>query len=408
MIEHYSRADFERYDSKPWKNGEELRFLCLECGGDKARDNAHRSLRLRLSGDRRGCFLCGRCHLKGKIKDEWTERPRLNRRERAVAAIASSRFQAKPAPVEPPDGAKVERIAARMEGYRRAFASSDGARYLAGRGIPEEVAELAGVGYAARWEHWNEAEPDRWELLGADRRVVFPVYDREGRLVAISGRAIDAEFHRAKFISQGPKSLGLFTSPGALSSRVVAVCEAAIDALALWLCGVPAVAGIGTTFPDWMPRALAFKDVLVALDADGPGDAAAVEVSASLLPLGARVFRFRAEGAKDWGAVLETMGAEKLRHGLVGFAEESDDFERACHADDLAMRGHMEGAHFVAGLIEDGEMRESFRASMCAGVSLWQRGVSHPGTHAMVEAFGALGVEVVSVSPTTVRKEEAA
>jgi len=394
--QHYSREDLERYDRAPWKAGDDLRFLCVECGDGKPRDNEHRSLRLRLAGEKRGLYLCARCGLKGKVTDEWTERPRLSKRERVVAAVARTRLRAVPT-FEPPDSQKLERLNARMASYRASFAGSAGARYLEGRSIPEDVAMLAGVGYAEGWEHWNQVEGGRWELVGTDRRVVFPVLDRSGSLVAISGRAIDTEFHRAKFISQGPKSLGLFTSPGALSSRVIAVCEAAIDALALWLCGIPAVAGIGATFPEWMPRALAFKSVLVATDADKVGDEAADALSVSLRPLGAKVLRLRPESAKDWGAALELVGAERLRHGLIGFAEESDDFERICHADDLSARGHAEGAQFIAGLIEDVRLRSSFLTSAMRGRALWHEAYNNSTVHALLEKFAPLGVEVVRV-----------
>jgi hypothetical protein len=403
-VQHYGREDFERYDSKPWKVGDELRFLCPECGDSKPRDNQHRSLRLRLVGDKRGLYLCGRCELKGKIKDEWVERPKLSRRARAVAAISQTRLAARPQPqAEPPHSQKLERLAVRMEAYRRAFWKSPGAAYLEGRGIPAEVAELAGVGYAERWEHWEE-KGGAWELLGADRRVVFPVLDRDGRLVAISGRAVDAEFCRAKFISQGPKSHGLFWTPGALSSRVVAVTEAAIDALALWLCGVPAIAGIGTTFPEWMPRAFAFKHVLLATDEDEPdekgrraGQEAAASLVAPLQTFGAKICRLSAGVWNDWGSALEALGAERMRSGLVGFAEDSDDLARACHADDLAARGEMESARFVAGLVEDAHMRESLKASMVSGLSLWRRAFNHPQLGAALDKLARLGVEVYAV-----------
>lgn len=413
---HYSRADFDAYDRSPWKAGDDLRFCCIECGDSKPRDNKHRSLRLRVAGDKRGLFLCGRCGLKGKVTEEWAERPRLSRRERAVRAVARTRFDTPPPrQPEPPDSQKLERLSSRMESYRRAFARSPGARYLEGRGIPEEVAELAGVGYAERWEHWEEVEKDKWELLGSDRRVVFPVLDRAGSLVAISGRAVGADFHRAKFISQGPKSLGLFTSPGALSARCVAVCEAAIDALALWLCGVPAVAGIGTTFPEWLPRALAFKHVLLATDEDEPdrfgrcaGQEAARALGSSLRAMGAKTLRLSAEGFKDWGAALEGLGTEPTRHGLVGFAEESDDFDRIFHADDLSSRGHAEGAQFVAGLVEDPSLRAAFLSSVRPGDAVWHRAFAAGETQAMLEAFAPLGVEVVGLEPRGSAREEAA
>ena len=77
------------------------------------------------------------------------------------------------------------------------------------------------------------------------------------------------------------------------------------------------VATCGTSWPSWLPRACAFRRVLLAHDADAAGDAAASKLAEVLSPLGARCERLRPVGAKDWNASLAEHGAERLCDALA-------------------------------------------------------------------------------------------
>jgi DNA primase len=127
---------------------------------------------------------------------------------------------------------------------------------------------------------------------------------------------------------------------------------------------VASVALIGTSAPAWLAAALAFRPVLVAMDADAAGDEAAARLTRDLEARGARTFRLRSKGAKDWGEVLETCGADRLRSHMAAFSESADDETRAEAAWFLGHGGHAEAAQFAASLVSDGYTREGLRARL--------------------------------------------
>jgi DNA primase len=359
--------EIEFYDSHPQKMGDERRFLCSlsDVCRSKPRDAAHRSLTVNT---RTGFFICHRCGAKGKLKEFWEMRPKLSKKQLAAQKL-SARFTASAL-----RSAKeqIERLSEnqieKFKSYQASFAGSAAAEYLRRRGVvPPEIAEKAGCGYAAAWEHWEKRE-GKWLLTRVDRRVVFPICGEGGELVAIHGRAIDEEnHHNSSKITKGDKSLGVFSAmPEALAAKVVAICEGAIDALALAVCGVAAVAMTGTTAPDWLFKKLAFRHVLLATDADEAGDKAAARLRLELEQRGTKFFRLRPRRAKDWAEVLEMRGAAKLAEFLAPFAVAASDELRADAAWQLFQKGRAEAAKFVADLIDDGEAREYLREKIKA------------------------------------------
>jgi hypothetical protein len=88
--------------------------------------------------------------------------------------------------------------------------------------------------------------------------------------------------------------------------------------LALAAAGVPAVALIGTSCPDWLPAAVGLRACLIATDADEAGDACAARLLATLP--GARSLRLRPRSAKDWADKLVDLGVDRLAYVLRGFA----------------------------------------------------------------------------------------
>jgi DNA primase len=201
-----------------------------------------------------------------------------------------------------------------------------GAQYLQARGITADVARTAGVRYVDRWPHWVTDGEGGWQLEGTSRRVVFPIVDQAGELVGIQGRAIDAAHHGEKIVTRG--SGGVFCSTGTFAdvsaSQCVVIVEAPIDALSLATASVrPVLATCGTSVPDWLPRALAFKQVVLGHDNDEPdrvgeraGDVAAMKAAPVFRSFGAIVERWR-PALKDWNDVLLRYSAEVLRHELA-------------------------------------------------------------------------------------------
>jgi hypothetical protein len=341
-----SLADLESYDSTaPRCSGKtERRFLCIHCGDKKPRDRGHRSLALNT---RTGAWFCHRCSEKGLLKDFWTDRPMQTRQQKARAAVA----RAFALPPKADDTEKHEAATDHGEMWRTSVLlnGTPGVSYLESRGIPSDVAHEAGVRFSFDW-YGRPA-------------VLFPMYDRKGEMVAVNGRFVDGR-DNPKTQTAGPKSLGLFATPGALSAPLVAICEGPMDALSLWLCGIASVALVGTSGPEWLPSALAFRSVLIATDADLSGDEAAAKLLPALTSRGARTLRLRPCGGKDWSELLEARGADALRTHLAAFSETADEETRFDVAWQLMQNGRADFAHFIVSLVDDAFTREMMRAGL--------------------------------------------
>ena len=324
--------DLELYDAHPQKIGRESRFLCSLSAScrEKSRDAGHRSLCVNLND---GFYFCHRCQAKGKLQEFWEERPKINKKQIAYLKLAA-RFSPPTTIINSPVATQTAQTAQsgmgldeKMKAYDTAFSDSAAEKYLQSRRIPPEIARQTGCGYAANWEHWEKRD-ENWHLTGVDKRVVFPIVNERGELVAIHGRAIDNKFFNSPKITKGDKSLGVFLTPDALRAKVVAICEGQVDALALWSCGIAAAAMTGTSAPPWLMRKLAFRHVLLATDADEAGDKAAFRLQTELESRAAKVFRLRPREGKDWAEVLEKTGIAQMREKLAAFAVESDDVRR--------------------------------------------------------------------------------
>jgi predicted RNA-binding Zn-ribbon protein involved in translation (DUF1610 family) len=347
-LDALSLTDLESYDSRaPRASRGERRFLCPKCGDSKPHNRAHRSLALNVNT---GAWVCHRCGEKGLLREHWTKRPAQTARQRTRAAVARAFSLAPVVERQPKNEPSLDPHVVIASSV--AIESTPGAAYIEGRGIPVEVAHEAGVRFA--------------ESFYGRPAVLFPMYDRDGALVAVNGRFVDGR-NDPKTQTAGSKSLGLFTTPGALSASVTAVCEGAMDALSLWLCGVSSVALVGTSAPDWLPSALAFSCALIATDADVAGDRAATELENSLSPRACRTLRLRPRIANDWGEALERAGADKLREQLAPFSEIADTPTHVNAACALGEKNRTDDALFVASLIDDAQAREWVRSALRRG-----------------------------------------
>ena len=150
---------------------------------------------------------------------------------------------------------------------------------------------------------------------------MFPIRDAQGTLSAAQGRYIRAG-KGPKARTTGDKKLGVFATEGFWESvkrgAPVVICEAPIDALSVALCGFPALALCGKDgWPDWLPIKCAFKNVALAFDADDAGDSGAEKLGNVFSSLGAKPFRLRPEGGKDWNEVLCSQGHKTLEDWLA-------------------------------------------------------------------------------------------
>lgn len=323
-------AELEAFDPAAAPGGAKRRFCCplpdSPCAG-KPVDAAHRSLEVQTGS---GLWRCYRCGAFGRLREFWPRRESGRAAARRAFGLSTpARAPAGGVACAPiwggcpsghgsaaaggasasaggaPGGAPA--AAPAPVDWRAAYAAAlplaamAAARsYLAARGIPEAVAvaAAAGVRATARWY-------GRLALL-------FAIRDRAGELVAVSGRYLDGRAD-PKVRTGGAKGVGVFATPGALASDPIIITEAPLDALSLAVCGAPAVALCGTSWPEWLPGHCAFRRVALATDADPAGDAAAAHLAVSLWSFGARTERWRPDGGKDWNELLQARGAAPLR-----------------------------------------------------------------------------------------------
>jgi putative DNA primase/helicase len=292
-----SLADLEAFNPKGGQGrGAETLYQCPICKSDE------RALHV---NQQTGLWNCKRasCGAKGKLKDFWQDRPKLHGREYSRQALRRALEIETPPKSEPSTAATWRDLWEASQ----PIAATPGAEYLAGRGIPEWVATAAGVHYS----------PNLRARASGGPAVLFP-FEYSGAPVAFAARYIDgkSDGHRA----MGQKSAGVFlTAPGALQRKVITLCEAPADALSLATCGLQAIALGGTVAPEWLPKACAFKRVLLAFDNDenGAGDEAAQKLRPILESFGATVarltpYRHECETKSDWNAMLEEHGVKFL------------------------------------------------------------------------------------------------
>jgi DNA primase len=146
--------------------------------------------------------------------------------------------------------------------------------YLAARGIATATAEEFGIG-------WYRGPG----IFGG--RLVIPIYNECGELVAYCGRAVDASTPRYRFPSGFAKSEVLFNLHRAASAgqSAVVVVEGFFDCLKVHQAGMmPVVALMGTSLYESQQRLLLerFHRVILMLDGDAVGRRAATTIAARL------------------------------------------------------------------------------------------------------------------------------
>jgi DNA primase len=170
--------------------------------------------------------------------------------------------------------------------------------YLAHRGITGETAALFGVGFF----------PGKGSMAG---RVVVPVHNEKGELVAYAGRSIDDAEPRYKLPEGFKKSLVFFNLHRAKGQGRVVVVEGFFGTMKVHQAGFPCVVGLmGWSLSEEQEKLLAehFHEAVLMLDGDEAGRAAAPEITARLarkmfvravdLSAGAQPDRFSSEEIK--------------------------------------------------------------------------------------------------------------
>jgi len=140
--------------------------------------------------------------------------------------------------------------------------------YLHERGLTAETAKTFGVVFFAGKGSMHD-------------RIVIPIHNLKGELVAYSGRAIDGSEPRYKFPAGFHKSLELFNLHRARGKLSVVLVEGFFDCMKVTQAGFPCVALMGSTMSKAQEDLLAenFAEVVVMLDGDEAGQRAGEEIA---------------------------------------------------------------------------------------------------------------------------------
>jgi DNA primase len=147
--------------------------------------------------------------------------------------------------------------------------------YLAQRGVDRVTATEFGIGF--------------YGSPGLMRgRVVIPIHNDRGQVVAYAGRAVDGESPKYKLPMGFHKSLELYNLHRTLAtgSNTVIVVEGYFDCVRVHQAGLPCVVALmGSSLSAEQERVLVerFARIILVLDGDGPGRMASWKISQRLL-----------------------------------------------------------------------------------------------------------------------------
>ena len=276
--------------------------------------------------------------------------------------------------------------------------SGDAAReYMKKRGLSADVAKSWKIGFA----------PDSWDgLLGQMRergykedellasglfshgedggriydrfrgRVMFPICNDTGEVIAFSGRVLFAEQNLAKYVNssetmlftKGAVLFGLHKSKRALiDKRQAIVCEGQVDLITAFEAGVQnVIAPQGTAFTDRQARILKryVEEVALCFDSDEAGEKATGRSLPYLLSEGLLVRVVGMPQGEDPDSLIRKEGAEAFRTRVADAKDFFDyQIERQAKRPDFATpRGKIAAARKLAefiGFIPDGVVRDA-------------------------------------------------
>ena len=152
-------------------------------------------------------------------------------------------------------------------------------------------------------------------------RVMFPIIDVSGNVVAFGGRVMDDSKPKYKNSSDTPvfkKSRNLFALNFArhTCAETMILCEGYMDVIAMHAAGFEnAVATLGTAITSEQARLMSryTKKVIISYDADEAGQKAAMRAIKMLSEVGLDVTILKVPGAKDPDEYIKANGAEKFR-----------------------------------------------------------------------------------------------
>ncbi len=243
-----------------------------------------------------------------------------------------------------------------------------GRDYLAKRGVSAEAIKLFRIGCAPEsWDdtvNWAKSrgfDAAVMEQAGLilkkeetghhyDRfrgRLMFPICDEQGRVIAFSGRVLSGDDKTAKYVNSPETPIftkskvfyGLDKSKRAiLDAGFAIICEGQLDLIACYMAGIQnVVAPQGTAFTGEHARILKryADEVVLCFDSDNAGQNAAVRALDHLLESGLAVRVAVVPAPHDPDSLIKASGADAFRQ-VIAAAEGFFDFylNRLCRLND--------------------------------------------------------------------------
>lgn len=199
------------------------------------------------------------------------------------------------------------------------------------------------------------------------RRLIFPITDLNGNVVAFSGRLIEKS-DMAKYVNSPEtevfvKGATLYNYSAALSDikkeKKMYVCEGFMDCIALWKSSIPnAIALMGTAFTKEHLKVFKYLgvEIILTMDADDPGNINANKLANELLDLEVNVKVVPSyKDVKDLDEYLVKYGPESLKTHL-----------------EKSMMGAFDFNFYVASKLKEldnNENKKKFLRKMCAKIA---------------------------------------
>ena len=237
------------------------------------------------------------------------------------------------------------------------YLMSDGGKwaldYLLGRGLTLSTIKHFGLGAAPdRWDslinHLKSKGYTISDMMSANvigksqkgsyydrfrRRVMFPIIDIRGKVIAFSGRAMPGEDNKGgKYVNTSDtpvykKSENLFGMNYAKNhcAESVILVEGNMDVISLHQAGFKnTVAALGTSFTEKQAKILSryTKEVILTLDSDAAGQKAANRAGEILKTTGLRVRVVSVPDGKDPDEFIKKHGAARFKAVLEGAVNE--------------------------------------------------------------------------------------
>lgn len=216
-----------------------------------------------------------------------------------------------------------------------------GRRYIAERKLLPETVKKYGIGYAPdNWNFLNFMRDNGYhddELVAASLcavstksgkaygvfrdRLIFPIIDLRGNVIAFGGRIIDGSGPKYLNSSDTPvfkKSRNLFSlnfAKNAKDKRLI-LAEGYMDVISINQGGFEnVVATLGTALTPEQSRLMAHyaDEVIIAYDSDGPGQAATHKAINLLGEAGINTKIIKMQGAKDPDEYIKKFGSTRFK-----------------------------------------------------------------------------------------------